>query len=570
MKHRFVIALAAAGIVATGFLGCSKAPSPSTAPSGAASATNTPGAGQQSQMAWQTDDVTAMAAAPAAAFVLPASYVSEARGTQHLIYLGFVDNHLHELWSDASGWHTDDLTAATGAPEPLPYQLVGYTFEAQGTQHVIYVGASDLHIHELWSDASGWHTDDLTAATGAPTAGAGPLVAFAFEAKRTQHVFYRDANTDTPHVHELWSDASGWHTEDLTATTGAPPTGWNLAGYAFEAQGTLHVFFTAGSGVGGHIHELWSDSSGWHTDDMGVAPSFGGLAAYVSEAQGTQHLIYSAGSGADNHMHELWWDSTGRHTTDLTAATGDSGGCAATVAYAFDANATRHVFDVGCRDHHVHELWSDSTGWHTDDLTAATGAPPVSDEPPTGVGVTGYAFAAQNSQHVFYVSDLDNHIHELWWGPQASAQQPRSSTATTSSSPPPSGTATASAAFVGNWHVHGADLDITPTTATIAERAYPCSVESQRLCRETVTFTVVSGDDKQLTLQVTAASYTDDTGASVPEPDLPAIGDSTRLDWQAPGLLKTTILHGFPGWAGGNPYWCGAGISQANQKLCGA
>ena len=149
MKHRFVIALAAAGIVATGFLGCSKAPSPSTAPSGAASATRTPGAGQQSQMAWQTDDVTAMAAAPAAAFVLPASYVSEARGTQHLIYLGFVDNHLHELWSDASGWHTDDLTAATGAPEPLPDHLVGYSFEAQGTQHVIYVGASDQHIHEL-------------------------------------------------------------------------------------------------------------------------------------------------------------------------------------------------------------------------------------------------------------------------------------------------------------------------------------------------------------------------------------------------------------------------------------
>ena len=150
MKHRLVIALAAAGIVATGVLGCSKAPSPNTAPSGAAPATTAPGAGQQRKMAWQTDDVTAMAAAPTAAFVLPASYVSEARGTQHLIYLGFVDNHLHELWSDAGGWHTDDLTAATGAPEPLPEHLVGYMFDAQGTQHVMYVGASDQHIHELW------------------------------------------------------------------------------------------------------------------------------------------------------------------------------------------------------------------------------------------------------------------------------------------------------------------------------------------------------------------------------------------------------------------------------------
>src|SRR5262249_39546600 len=248
------------------------------------------------------------------------------------------------------------------------------------TQHVIYVGASDQHIHELWSDASGWHTDDLTAATGAPTAGGGPLVAFAFEANRTQHVFYLDANMATPHVHELWSDASGWPPDDLTATTGAPPpTGfWNLAGYAFEAQGTLHVFFTVGDRA--EVHELWSDSSGWHTDDVGVAAM--SVAAYVSEAQGTQHLIYSAGSGAGNHMHELWWDSTGRHTDDLTAATGDPGGCADTVAYAFAANATRHVFEAGCRDHHGHELWWDPTRWHTDDLTAAPAARPESDGTP--------------------------------------------------------------------------------------------------------------------------------------------------------------------------------------------
>jgi hypothetical protein len=72
-----------------------------------------------------------------------------------VIYLGFTDNHLHELWSDVTGWHTDDLTAATGAPAPVPDSLVGYTFEAQNTQHVMYVGADDAHVHELWSDATG-------------------------------------------------------------------------------------------------------------------------------------------------------------------------------------------------------------------------------------------------------------------------------------------------------------------------------------------------------------------------------------------------------------------------------
>src|ERR1700758_4311718 len=386
MKNTFIAALAATAIVAVGSAGCSKPTRTSTTPSGATSATTAREAGPRAEMAWQTDDVTALAGAPAAAFVLPASYVSERQRTQHLIYLGFTDNHLHELWADQNGWHTNDLTAATGAPEPVPGHLAGYTFEAQGTQHVMYVGASDNHIHELWWDATGWHTEDLTAITGA--------------------------------------------------------TGADLAGYAFEAQGTLHVFYTAGNRVENPVHELWWNSTGWHTDDLGTAGS--DLAAYVF--QGTQHVIYSAGSGAEDHMHELWWDSTGRHTTDLTAATGDSaGGCGDWVAYAFDANASQHVFNVGCRDQHVHELWSDTTGWHTDDLTALTGAPPVQSGP-TGVGLTGYAFEAQGTQHVFYVSYLDNHIHELWWGPKA-APQPGSTPTTTRSSTAPSGPAAASTRF---------------------------------------------------------------------------------------------------------------------------
>jgi hypothetical protein len=40
-----------------------------------------------------------------------------------------------------------DLTAATGAPGPLA-GLVGYAFEAERRQHLVYQGA-DRHIHEL-------------------------------------------------------------------------------------------------------------------------------------------------------------------------------------------------------------------------------------------------------------------------------------------------------------------------------------------------------------------------------------------------------------------------------------
>ena len=63
---------------------------------------------------------------------------------------------------------------------------------------------------------------------------------------------------------------------------------------------------------------------GWHLNDLTLAasgaPSVGGQATgYVFDAQGTQHVFYTA---SDQHVHELWWDSSGWHHNDLTVATG--------------------------------------------------------------------------------------------------------------------------------------------------------------------------------------------------------------------------------------------------------
>jgi hypothetical protein len=134
-------------------------------------------------------------------------------------------------------------------------------------------------------------------------------------------------------------------------------------------------------------------------------------------------------------------------------------------------------------------------------------------------------------------------------------------------------TATANPTFVGKWHVHGSTMDIGPTTATIVASTGPCGPGAHGMCHETDTLTVVSGDSTQLTLKVTAVAYADGSGASVPNPPLGpqnAVGDTVQLTSQAPGLLKATILQGFPAWVGGNPYWCGQGVSQSDAKRCGA
>jgi hypothetical protein len=135
--------------------------------------------------------------------------------------------------------------------------------------------------------------------------------------------------------------------------------------------------------------------------------------------------------------------------------------------------------------------------------------------------------------------------------------------------------ATASARFVGHWQRHVSTLDITSTTATLFAGLDmgPCS-QGQAACSETDTLGVVSGDDTQLTLAVTAVSYGLKNGQTTsvnpsPGPST-AVGDSIQLVAHAPGLLKQTVLKGFPGWQGGDLYWCGAGVSPSDQQRCGA
>jgi hypothetical protein len=188
------------------------------------------------------------------------------------------------------------------APVAAGGALTGYAFEAQRTQHVMYISAPDNHVRELWSDATGWRTGDLTAATGAPAAApVGPLAAYPFEKQRTQHVIYasRDGR-----LHELWCEQTTWHASDLTATTGAPPA-HTLSGYAFEAQGTEHVVYR---GFDHRLYELWWNN-GWHLGDLtaatGAPAAATGPLGYAFEVQATQHVIYV--SAGDGHVREIWW-----------------------------------------------------------------------------------------------------------------------------------------------------------------------------------------------------------------------------------------------------------------------
>lgn len=96
------------------------------------------------------------------------------------------------------------------------------------------------------------------------------------------------------------------------------------------------------------------------------------------------------------------------------------------------------------------------------------------------------------------------------------------------------------------------------------------------VCNGWAELTFTSGPDATITGTVTKVLYTS-TGNTViagydPTDSLQP-GDTFELARVATGLLKTTYLHTHlsqDDLTYGNPYWCGPGISAANQFKCGA
>ncbi len=348
-----------------------------------------------------------------------------ADNSEHAVYIGH-DGHLHELcFTRRRGWAHADLTLEAGAPLPAlpdafcafadlvatafpsgtpsqlgddnpfplaggpplarPASLAGLVWEADDSEHVIYL-SPDGHVHELCLQRvpQEWTHDDLTVAAGAPPAVAGSgLAAYVWEADDSEHVIYLSPDG---HVHELCLQRvpRQWTHDDLTVAAGAPPAvaGSGLAAYVWEADDSEHVIYLSPDG---HVHELCLQRvpRQWTHDDLTVAAGAppavagSGLAAYVWEADDSEHVIYLS---PDGHVHELCLQRVPQEWThdDLTVAAGAppavaGSGLAADVWQIDDSELV--VFHTG--DGHVHELWLQRVPqeWHHNDLTSRAGAP---------------------------------------------------------------------------------------------------------------------------------------------------------------------------------------------------
>jgi hypothetical protein len=326
----------------------------------------------------------------------------------------------------AKQWQHNPLGQKTGAP--LAAGRPGaFAWEADKTQHVIYVGA-DNQVHELWFRRGGFNPQwqyggALSVKTGAPAAAAGSNASgFAWEGDKTQHIVYRGQDNE---IHELWYQhglgKDKWeYGGALNAKCGAPAAAGDPLGYAWEEDKTQHIIYR---GQDNNIHELWFKkgllSAKWEyggalNAKLNAPAAAGDPAGFAWEHDKTQHVIYR---GTDGNIHELYFQhGLGKdkwfYGGALNAKCGAPAAAGEPMGYAWEQDKTQHIVYRGA-DNNIHELWFTKglTGakWaYGGAISAKTGAPVAAGDP------WGFSWEGDKTQHIVYRGQ-DGQIHELWF-----------------------------------------------------------------------------------------------------------------------------------------------------------
>jgi hypothetical protein len=463
---------------------------------------------------WQWNDLTGTAAAPLANPSTPLTgYQTTYNDEQHVAY---VDNngHVVELFYD-NNWQPNDLSVAGGFDmvDAGLVALAGYqTIEATNQQHVVFIstnnaGTAESHVRELFHDGD-WNGADLTvlahvpwvSATGTwevPQVGIPLQNASSVAPDRsliddgwdsttwvgidgdrsspirnddvlqagTSQTIYEDGDTEYHAWYEWFVegyepiDLIRWRylaMVDIDSMPISPGDTFlaNIAyagesGFIFLANLSRGAIFTAvlepplDAAFGGAsiewIHETPTANLLFEEDRLTALPSF--TPVEFTSASG-ENLEGDVGDPTDPPpsgktqdidrallfgRHQLtkttvdtrevtiefvdWYDTNLSAVFSAPPARPDT-----LVAFRTTFNNQQHVVYIGQNDNHVHELfYPNAQGrWQHTDLTATT--PGVPNAAP-GSRLSGYQTTYSNTlqQHINFISGIDNHLLELWY-----------------------------------------------------------------------------------------------------------------------------------------------------------
>ena len=307
---------------------------------------------------------------------------------------------------------TAESNVAIAAPRASMYAASGSSltsFVLNRNSPRTYHISPDGHIQELaWG--GGWHTTDISASSGAvPAAPGSSLTSFSLNGGYPR-VYYTSAEG---HIRELaWG--GGWHATDITASSRAVPAapGSSLTSVALNGS-SPRVYYLSSEG---HVRELaWG--GGWHATDIsassGAVPAAPGSSLTSIALNGRYPRIYYL--SPDGHIQQLAW--AGWQATDITASSGTVPAAPGSSLTSFTVTVKDHVTGKDeppaysvyyvSPDGHVRELSGGPT-WASADLSAAGGQ-----APPAAPGSSLTALVLLGSYLRIYYLSSDGHVQEL-------------------------------------------------------------------------------------------------------------------------------------------------------------
>ncbi|MFC1476686.1 hypothetical protein ACFL5S_01840, partial [Fibrobacterota bacterium] len=198
---------------------------------------------------WRKNDLTEASGAspPAAANVF--GYISSNDNSQRVLYVGKDDHQIHQLhFNDGVWWTYTNLTQSASAPivHSSIEKLSGYSWKVDKTEHVVYRSMNN-RIYELYSwRPDSWRFKNISIESQSPVSAMGAPFGFASDIDESQHVVF--PGLEDRHIHELTFKAGSWWTDtDITKASGVnlDPHGTvplnQISCYVWEENRSHHI-----------------------------------------------------------------------------------------------------------------------------------------------------------------------------------------------------------------------------------------------------------------------------------------------------------------------------------------
>lgn len=287
------------------------------------------------------------------------------------------NGHIHEIYSDASGLSVGDISNNN---PPAPAGKLSAYRRADGINAVVYRSAQNRIIEIALVD--GWDWADLTSWGGLTAAG--DPVGYVRD-DGVSAVVFRSANG---HINELRLGTKGWLPTDLTEASGAGVISSSDPSAYVRSDGYSSVVFRSGT----QIWELYKAHGGtWNAGSPSqLAPGSPGAAGRpfgYTHLDGTNAIAYRSN---DNRVMELWLDSAGWHAEQLSSghivAIGDPTAYVRTdgVTSVLYRSASNNIFELTLSPNPLIEPWQE---WN---LSHHSGAGPTTTNPAVYIRGDGY------------------------------------------------------------------------------------------------------------------------------------------------------------------------------------